>query len=123
MPYDTMTTLEALKPGLQVTGILPNQNVTLINVQWHGHSAVEVTYKRADGSLGNQLLFRDDEASLTTAKTNHIWRFDAASPTFKMAAEAYRIHLAHLFDPVMAVCGLMIFCQTVRYAKQAVRLD
>ena len=104
MPYyDTMTTLEALKPGLQVTGILPNQNVTLINVQWHGHSAVEVTYKRADGSLGNQLLFRDDEANLTTAKTNHIWRFDAASPTFKMAAEAYRIHLAHLFDPVMAV--------------------
>ncbi len=27
----------------------------------------------------------------------------AASRTFKLAAEAYRIHLAHLFDPLMAV--------------------
>jgi superfamily II DNA or RNA helicase len=103
MPHNIMTTLEALKPGLQVSGILPNQSVTLIDVQWHGRSAVEVTYKRADGNLGNQLLFRDDEANLTITEIGHTWQFDAAGSAFKMAAEAYRIHLAHLFDPVMAV--------------------
>lgn len=31
------------------------------------------------------------------------WAFDAPGTEFKLAAEAWRIHLAHLFDPMMAV--------------------
>jgi pyruvate/2-oxoacid:ferredoxin oxidoreductase alpha subunit len=31
------------------------------------------------------------------------WAFDAPGADFKLALEAYRIHLAHLFDPMMAV--------------------
>ena len=31
------------------------------------------------------------------------WPFDADGALFRLAAEAYRIHLAHLFDPVLAV--------------------
>jgi SNF2 family DNA or RNA helicase len=98
-----MAKLEDLKPGIQVNGILPNQSVTLIDVQWHGRSVIEVTYKRADGQPGNQLLYREHEASLTISQTAHLWQFDADGDTFKLAAEAFRIHLAHLFDPVMAV--------------------
>jgi SNF2 family DNA or RNA helicase len=98
-----MAQLEALKPGTRVTGLLPNQAVTVIDVQWHGSTAVELVYKRPDGQPATQLLFRDDEADLHIEATEPTWRFSAQGETFRLAAEAYRIHLAHLFDPVLAV--------------------
>jgi SNF2 family DNA or RNA helicase len=98
-----MAQLEALKPGVRVTGLLPNQAVMIIDVQWHGASAVELVYKRPDGQPATQLLFRDDEADLHIEEASPTWRFSAQGETFRLAAEAYRIHLAHLFDPVLAV--------------------
>ncbi len=98
-----MTQLEDLKPGLRLTGILPGQSVVIVDVRWHGTTAVELVYKRADGQPGTQLLFRDDEAQIAIDATPQAWQFDADGALFKLAAEAYRIHLAHLFDPVLAV--------------------
>jgi superfamily II DNA or RNA helicase len=98
-----MTSLEDLKPGLKITGILPDQAVTIVDVKWHGSTAVELFYKRADGQPGTQLLFRDDEAKLQIAESRRAWSFSADGNLFRLVAEAYRIHLAHLFDPVLAV--------------------
>lgn len=98
-----MALLEALKPGLQVRGIIPYQPVTIIDVKWHGSSAVELVYKRADGQPGAQLLFRQDEASLELVTAERTWPFSADGDLFRLVAEAFRIHLAHLFDPVLAV--------------------
>ncbi len=98
-----MAHLEDLKPGSRVTGVLPNQKVTVIDVQRHGSTAVELVYKRADGQPATQLLFRDDEADLKIEDTEPTWHFSASGGMFRLAAEAYRIHLAHLFDPVLAV--------------------
>ncbi|MBN2390669.1 MAG: hypothetical protein JXR84_08100, partial [Anaerolineae bacterium] len=92
-----MTQLEDLKPGLRLTGILPGQSVTIVDVQWQGTTAVELYYKRADGQPGTQLLFRHDEAHLGIEAAPRAWRFDADGNRFKLVAEAYRIHLAHLF--------------------------
>jgi SNF2 family DNA or RNA helicase len=36
-------------------------------------------------------------------ETRRAWRFNADGDLFRLVAEAYRIHLAHLFDPVLAV--------------------
>src|SRR5213080_682987 len=49
------------------------------------------------------MLFRTDEATLALAEAGRPWAFDAPGAAFKLAAEAYRINLAHLFDPMMAV--------------------
>ena len=49
------------------------------------------------------MLFRSDEADLFIAEAGRHWAFDADPKFFKLAAEAYRINLAYLFDPMMAV--------------------
>ena len=98
-----MAKLEELKPGLRLKGIVPQQFVQIVDVKWHGENAVELFYKRSDGQPGAQLLFRNDEASLEIVEAREIWRFEARGDLFRLAAEAYRIRLGHLFDPVLAV--------------------
>ena len=98
-----MATLEALKPGQRVSGILPNQWVTVIEVTQYGSDAVELFYKTIDGKTGTQLVFRGDEDGLVIQSSASTWKFDADGYDFRRIAEAYRIHLAHLFDPVLAV--------------------
>lgn len=98
-----MTSLEHLKRGIQVRGILTQQIVTLIDVQWHGANAVEVVFRRGDGQLGSQLLYRDNEPLLEIIQAERLWAFDVDGSLLRLVSEAYRIHLAHLFDPVLAV--------------------
>lgn len=59
-----MTKLEDLKQGAAITGILPGNNVTVVDMQWYGNEAIALTYRDAMGRAGNQLLFRDDEKRL-----------------------------------------------------------
>ena len=40
-----MNHLEDLKPNASVRGILPNSLVSVINAQWFGSEALELTYK------------------------------------------------------------------------------
>ena len=94
--------LEELKPGLRVEGLIPGEVTTVIAAQWHGVDALELTYKTAVGSLGQQVVFRKDEASLSVAQTGSR-AFDASASDFKLVAEAQRITLAGLFDPMLAV--------------------
>ena len=61
--------LEELKSGLRVDGLIPAQAVTVIAAQWHGTDALELTYKAANGALGQQVVFRKDEEKLTIAQT------------------------------------------------------
>ncbi|MBU1746752.1 MAG: DUF3883 domain-containing protein [Chloroflexi bacterium] len=98
-----MAKLEDLKPGIQVAGIIPGQSIAVVDVHWHGSTAVELFYKRADGLPGTQLLFRNDESRLEIAAARATWQFNADGDLFRLVAEAYRIRLAHLFDPVLAV--------------------
>jgi len=98
-----MTALESLQPDSKVTGIIPNQAVTVVRVNWYGTSAVELIYKRPDGQTGSQILYRHDEPNLAILEGHPTWRFDTDGHTFRQVAEAYRIRLAHLFDPVLAV--------------------
>ncbi len=98
-----MAKLEELQSDLQVIGIIPQQVVSIIDSKWHGTNAVELTYKRADGRLDNQLLFRSDEDRIEIVESRQTWSLDVAGDLFRLVSEAYRIHLAHLFDPVLAV--------------------
>jgi SNF2 family DNA or RNA helicase len=86
-----------------VRGILPSGLITVVNVQWHGSAALELTYKTADGKLANELLYRDDEARIAVVEQGRPWSFDGDGALFRLVSEAQRIQLAHLFDPVLAI--------------------
>ena len=98
-----MITLEQLLPNACIRGILPDALVTVVNVQWYGSEALELTYKTASGGVANELLYRHDEARLELVEQGRPWSFDGDGALFRLVSEAQRIRLAHLFDPVLAV--------------------
>ena len=98
-----MTRLEDLTRGASLRGILPDSMVTVVAVQWYGSDALELTYKDAGGRPGTRLLYRDDEPTLAIVSAGRPWSFDGDGRLFRLVAEAHRIRLAHLFDPVLAV--------------------
>jgi SNF2 family DNA or RNA helicase len=77
--------------------------VRIVTTEPVGDNALTVYYKTSDGKLLERMLFRTDEAKLSLAQAGRPWAFDAPGEDFKLAAEAWRINLAHLFDPMMAV--------------------
>ena len=98
-----MLRLEDIRKDAAVNGLEPGQIVRIISTDPVGENALTVYYKTADGQLKEQMLFRSNEPSLSLAKAGRPWAFDAPGEAFKLAAEAYRIDLAYLFDPMMAV--------------------
>ena len=98
-----MNKLEDLRPNASVRGILPDSLVTVVATQWFGSEALELTYKDSAGRVGNQLLYRHDEARLDVVEHGRPWGFDGDGSLFRLVSEAYRIRLAYLFDPVLAV--------------------
>ena len=95
--------LEDLTPGSSVRGILPGAVVTVVNAQWFGSEGLELTYKTAEGRLGNELVYRHDEPRLEIVAAGRPWSFDGDGSLFRLVSEAHRIRLAHLFDPLLAV--------------------
>ena len=95
--------LEDLKIQSVVRGLLPDGLATVVSVQWFGNTAIEITYKTPAGAVANELLYRSDEARLEIAENGRPWSFDGDGAQFRLVAEAHRIRLAHLFDPVLAV--------------------
>ena len=95
--------LDDLLPNTSIRGILPDGIVTVVNVQWHGSEALELTYKDARGKVANELLYRHDELRLEVVEEGRPWSLDGDGRLFRLVSEAHRIRLAHLFDPILAV--------------------
>ncbi|ABM58537.1 protein NO VEIN domain-containing protein [Verminephrobacter eiseniae] len=102
-----MLKLERIQKNAALSGLEPGQVVRIVTTEPVGlsdnYSALTVYYKLADGTLRERMLFRTDEAGLSLAEAGRPWAFDAPGEEFKLAVEACRIDLAHLFDPMMAV--------------------
>ena len=98
-----MAHLEEITVGCQLNGIAARETVTVIAVQWYGNAALEVTFKNSRGQLGSQILYRGDEATVDVLGDSLPWSFGADADKMRLVSEAYRIHLAHLFDPYLAV--------------------
>src|SRR3546814_12568528 len=81
---------------------MPAEVITVIAAQWHGTDALELTYKNTAGALGQQVVFRKDQDKLAIAQSGSR-AFDANASDFKLVAEAQRLNLAGLFDPMPAV--------------------
>jgi len=98
-----MAKLEDLKLNAQVKGIDPSGPVSILNVKWHGSDVVEVTYRDVSGKDHSELLYRDRETDLEVIEAGAPWAFDSNGELFRLVSEAYRIRMAYLFDPWMAV--------------------
>ncbi len=95
--------LEDLTVGASVRGILPDALISVVSVHWHGADALTLVYRDPQGRVANEILYRHDEARLAIVEQGRPWSFDGDGATFRLVAEAHRIRLAHLFDPVLAV--------------------
>jgi SNF2 family DNA or RNA helicase len=98
-----MIRLEDLQPNAAISGLLPNSLVTVVSVQWFGSEAIELTYKNPAGKVANELLYRLDEPRLDLVEKGRPWSFDGDGAMFRLVSEAHRIHLAYLFDPLLAI--------------------
>jgi superfamily II DNA or RNA helicase len=98
-----MARLEDLAAGASVRGLVPEGLVSVVAVQWFGDQALEVIYKDSGGKLGTRLVYRAEEPTLEIAEVGRPWSFDGDGHLFRLVAEAYRIRLAYLFDPYLAV--------------------
>lgn len=99
-----MARLEELTKGALVRGVLGDRVVKVVDVAWHGSSAVTLTYTdEGTGRADQDLLYREDEARLTVERSVRAWSMDADGQLFRLVSEAKRISLAYLFDPFLAV--------------------
>ena len=96
--------LEDLTPGARVRGVLPDRPVTVVAVEWHGTQALTLTYRDDSGQRRPRApLPRRTRPRIEVEETGRAWSFDADGKLFRLASEALRIRLAHLFDPYLAV--------------------
>jgi len=82
--------------------VIPGEAVEIVSVVMHGTDAAQLVFRMPDGSLGERVLNRAEEIELSLVEK--VARpFDAEASAFKLVAEAQRIKLAGLFDPMLAV--------------------
>jgi len=98
-----MARLEELTPGSRLEGLIANGVVTVLAADWYASDAVSITFRDDAGRLGQEIVYRDDEARLVIQEAGRPWSFDADGELFRLASEARRIQLAWMFDPFLAV--------------------
>lgn len=94
--------LEDIAVTARLAGVIPGRPVTILAALKHGADAVEVTYRDDHGDLGQAVLYRTDESRIELHLDSGR-PFDANPRNFRLAAEAQRILLAGLHDPMLAV--------------------
>ena len=99
----TVLKLEDIRKDAVILGIEPGAPVTIRFVEQIGPDALNVNYRLASGDTREQMLMRHDEANLSVAVAGRPWAFNADAQAFRLAVEAWRINVAHLFDPMMAI--------------------
>ena len=103
-----MARLEELATGTRLTGLAASGSATVESVQWIGEQALKVIYRDSEGKLSDRLLYRDDEPSLELVEMGRPWSFDGDGDLLRLVSEAYRINLAWLFDPYVAITTSII---------------
>ncbi len=98
-----MTKLEDIKNGAVVAGVVPNDQVEIVSVDWIGDQALNLIYRITDGPVSETTLYRDDEHRLSVEQRGRAWSFDADGSLLRLVTEANRIKLAHYFDPYLAI--------------------
>jgi superfamily II DNA/RNA helicase len=97
-----MSLFDELDARQRLEGLIPGEVVEVVAVTRHGDDAAEIHFKKADGASDHRIVSRGEADRFRLAESN-ARPFDADATSFKLAAEAQRIQLAGLFDPMLAV--------------------
>ncbi len=97
-----MAGLDQIKPGARIKGLDGSGIAEVVSISWFGSDTAEVVY-RVNGRVSQRLVFRSEESSIEVAAGGRAFGFEGDGQTLRLASEAMRIRLAHLFDPYMAV--------------------
>lgn len=96
-------TLEAVVPGVRLDGVLGSGPVLVESTRWYGSGILTVTYTDTQGTPGQTMLRRDDEARLRMNQAGRTRPMDGDPEEWRLGAEALRVRFAALFDPMLAV--------------------
>lgn len=89
-----------IKEGQILQGV-SDDPVTVISVSYYGEEACQLTYKKNDGSINEEILYTGENISVLEPSSKRTYSADG--DIFKLVAEAKRIRQAYLFDPYYAV--------------------
>ena len=103
-----MLKLEEITIGARISGLGGTGTATVESVNWIGQQALKVIFRDASSHLGERLVYRDDETTLNLVETGRPWSFDGDGHLLRLVSEAYRINLAWLFDPYVAITTSII---------------
>jgi hypothetical protein len=102
-----LSTFEEIKPGARLKGLDPGGITEVVQVARFGADALNVVF-RVNGRVGERLLYRGEETGFEFIEKGRSYAFDADGGLLRLASEAYRIRLAYLFDPYLAVTASQI---------------
>lgn len=102
-----MHNFEDIKPGARLRGLDPAGVAEVVQVAKFGPDALNLVF-RVDGRVGERLVYRGEESGFELLEAGRTYAFDADGGLLRLASEAYRIRLAYLFDPYLAVSASQI---------------
>ncbi|WOS64269.1 helicase-related protein [Sinorhizobium fredii] len=102
-----MNKFEEIKPGSRIKGLDAEGIAEIVSVSRFGSDAMNLVF-RVGGKVAERLLYRGEEAGFEFLSGGRPYAFDADGALLRLASEAYRIRLAHLFDPYLAVSASQI---------------
>ena len=94
--------LSDITAGQRLSGVVADGDVTVVALQTHGAGSATLTYRSADGQLGERIISADDLGGICELSQQR-WGFGADGAAFRLASEARRMKWAHLADPYAAV--------------------
>ena len=74
-----------LTAGTRLRGLIAAGDVTVIAVEPHGETVLNVVYRSDDGQIGDRLVTLDDLADIELATASR-WSFSAPGGPFKLAS-------------------------------------
>lgn len=92
-----------LQVGATVTGLAGSLPAKVLAVDRLTDQSANVAYRTEDSGLAEKIVFADMLPHLKAVKPGSAFTFDASPEAFLLAAEARRMRLAHLFDPLAAL--------------------
>jgi hypothetical protein len=100
-------TFDDIKLGARLRGLDPAGVAEIVQVTRFGPDALNLVF-RVSGRVGGRLVYRGEEAGFEFLEAGRAYAFDADGGLLRLASESYRLRLAHLFDPYLAVSASQI---------------
>lgn len=80
-----MAKLEDIKNGSRISGIVANQSVEVVSVEWIGQQAINVVYRVPTAGIAETTLYRDDEPRLAVEQASRSLLIDADMTILRLA--------------------------------------